>query len=550
MLIDSIKPDPRNVRRVESDLSPLVASIKELGVLQPIVTRPGPDGAPMIVCGERRWRAAKLAGLVEIPAESREMTDSEARVAQLAENIQRAGMSMADEWQAVNELQAEHGYTLQQAGAALGLPHKAVRRMTYLGRMHPAVLDAIRQFGPPESRQMSVIAGAPLPVQASAIKAHTVTVGKGKKRTAEINWFGVRNACFVTRIPRGHAIFDTEAAPIVFEEDLFVEPGQEAFFTSDVAGFVAAQEAALAGLVEQRKTDGWAISLGAQAPRGYREFAPMMGDGTPQKTPAHEGDDRVIIAHVQVDGHSPGKVVYAYCKPTRANKVKVESHDRSPPAPRQAIDKRGQAAVAAAKEEGVRAALSNGDMPLNRLLHLLLLAMAGSNVRVSTRSGIPSFADVAGRLVAPDGTLAAPADHDLAALAVSVLQRVIAIAPTGTQEPDSGPVADWIGRSVHADFHTARFDTPEFLACASGELLRELAAAAGVKVKSVGALREALVGKLPQWRPVSFCAPGPDASAASVPLVTPLPDGGGQQEEKTDEAAIDPQDENAPGEGS
>ncbi len=536
MNIDFLTPDPRNVRRSVADLAPLVESIKALGVLQPILARPGPDGVAMIVCGERRWKAAKLAGLTEVPVEHREMTDAEARAAQLAENVQRAGMSVADIWQAVHELQAEHGYTLQQAGAALGLDAKAMRQMSFLGRMHPSVLQAIREFGEPDLRVIRVVAAAPAPVQANAIKAHTVYTGKGKKRTAELNWWSVRNACLVTRIPQSLAIFDIKASSVLFEEDLFAEPGQDSLFTSDVDGFVAAQRQELARLVEQRKADGWAIDLGATAPKGYREHGPLHG-AKPDKVPAYEGDKRLLLAHVSVEGYQPGAVVYLICLPTRASQtVNVGPHPRQPPTARAEIDKKGQAAMAAAKAEGVRTALVSGVLAPSALLKLLLVALSGSNVRVAGEAGRVDFGDVAQRLVLPDGSLADEGDEALALIAIAALQRMVAFAPPGSSLPDSGPAGDWIGRAVHAQFHAPRFDTPEFLASVSGAVLKELAMTAGVKPAKASTLRLELSGKLPEWRPVDFSAPGPERVEIND---APAPADTEQNDEGAEDAAED-----------
>lgn len=78
--LTEVEPDEEQPRKVfdESTLSELADSIAEHGVLQPIVVRPSPVGGYTIVAGERRWRAARLAGLTEIPAIVKDLTDSEA----------------------------------------------------------------------------------------------------------------------------------------------------------------------------------------------------------------------------------------------------------------------------------------------------------------------------------------------------------------------------------------------------------------------------------------------------------------------------------------
>ena len=86
-----IEPDKNQPRKAFDDtaLSELAASITEHGVLQPIVVRPSPAGGYIIVAGERRWRAARLAGLTEIPALIKDISDTQAMEIALIENLQR-----------------------------------------------------------------------------------------------------------------------------------------------------------------------------------------------------------------------------------------------------------------------------------------------------------------------------------------------------------------------------------------------------------------------------------------------------------------------------
>ena len=89
--IDSISPNPDQPRRTFSDegLDELAASIRELGIIQPLSLRDAPDGGYQIIAGERRWRAAQRAGLRTVPAYVRSASDSEVTEMALIENIQR-----------------------------------------------------------------------------------------------------------------------------------------------------------------------------------------------------------------------------------------------------------------------------------------------------------------------------------------------------------------------------------------------------------------------------------------------------------------------------
>src|SRR5262249_25638234 len=91
MPIDKVIPNPRQPRTHFADaaLGELAASIRVSGILQPVLVRPLPSGAFELVAGERRWRAAKLAGLSTVPALVREMSDAESLELALVENLQR-----------------------------------------------------------------------------------------------------------------------------------------------------------------------------------------------------------------------------------------------------------------------------------------------------------------------------------------------------------------------------------------------------------------------------------------------------------------------------
>jgi ParB family transcriptional regulator, chromosome partitioning protein len=124
---------PRTELRREP-LEELTASIKANGVIQPIVVRPVP-GFPHqfeVVAGERRWQAAQLAGLTEIPAVIREITDQEAIAIALIENIQREELSPAEEAKALRRLVDDFSLTHQEAADAVGRSRAAVTNLIRL----------------------------------------------------------------------------------------------------------------------------------------------------------------------------------------------------------------------------------------------------------------------------------------------------------------------------------------------------------------------------------------------------------------------------------
>lgn len=122
MPIELMHASPNNPRKHfgEADLEDLAKSIREKGLLQPIVVRPRPDGEYEIVAGERRWRASQRAGIHEVPVLIRELSDGEALEIALIENIQRSDLNPLEEARAYSLLLEQFNYTQQQLAESVG----------------------------------------------------------------------------------------------------------------------------------------------------------------------------------------------------------------------------------------------------------------------------------------------------------------------------------------------------------------------------------------------------------------------------------------------
>ena len=109
--IDLIEPNPEQPRNEFGDLKELSASIKEKGVLEPLLVKVKPEGGWMIIAGERRWRASKLAGLTEVPCI--EIDTDEQGIAEIAliENLQRKDLNIWEEADGLAALAGKFGYT-------------------------------------------------------------------------------------------------------------------------------------------------------------------------------------------------------------------------------------------------------------------------------------------------------------------------------------------------------------------------------------------------------------------------------------------------------
>ncbi|HHJ11986.1 MAG TPA: ParB/RepB/Spo0J family partition protein [Chromatiales bacterium] len=131
------KYQPRIHIRPEA-LQELADSIRAQGLVQPVVLRPVDDGYELIA-GERRWRAAQMAGLHEIPAVIRDIPDQAAAAMALIENIQREDLNAMEEAQAIHRLIEEFGLTHQQAAEAVGRSRTAVSNLLRLLDLEEAV---------------------------------------------------------------------------------------------------------------------------------------------------------------------------------------------------------------------------------------------------------------------------------------------------------------------------------------------------------------------------------------------------------------------------
>jgi ParB family chromosome partitioning protein len=138
------KYQPRVDMHPES-LQDLADSIKAQGVVQPIVVKPAGNGSFEIIAGERRWRAAQLAGLQEIPAVVRDVPEQAAMAMALIENIQRENLNPMEEANALQRLIREFQLTHQEVAAAVGRSRAAVSNLLRLLELNDDVKTLVEQ---------------------------------------------------------------------------------------------------------------------------------------------------------------------------------------------------------------------------------------------------------------------------------------------------------------------------------------------------------------------------------------------------------------------
>ncbi|WP_192384254.1 ParB/RepB/Spo0J family partition protein [Mesorhizobium silamurunense] len=143
--IEFVSPNPKNPRRYfgDAELTDLAQSIREHGVVQPVVARPSPSqpGRYEIIAGERRWRAAQRAGLTEIPLIVRDVNDRTALELAIIENVQRADLNPVEEAQGYQQLIDEHGYT--HLGQVIGKSRSHVANTLRLLKLPNVIRDML-----------------------------------------------------------------------------------------------------------------------------------------------------------------------------------------------------------------------------------------------------------------------------------------------------------------------------------------------------------------------------------------------------------------------
>jgi ParB family chromosome partitioning protein len=144
--IDRIQPNPDQPRTEIGDLSELSASIKEKGVLEPLLVLANGDGMYMIIAGERRWRASKLAGLTEVPCI--QVDTDERGVAEIAliENLQRKDLNIWEEADGLKALAEKFGYTQDQIAQKISKSRSTVTELMSVAGLPQNIRDRCREL--------------------------------------------------------------------------------------------------------------------------------------------------------------------------------------------------------------------------------------------------------------------------------------------------------------------------------------------------------------------------------------------------------------------
>ena len=230
--IDRVQPGRYQPRTQMNDaaLDELAASIREHGVMQPILVRPVEGGRFEIVAGERRWRAAQQAGLREIPALIKSVPDQAALAVALIENIQREDLNPLEEAKGLQRLIDEFGLTHDLAAKAVGRSRSAVSNLLRLNALAPPVQEYLLAGDIEMGHARALL---PLPVEQQSGAAAKVVNGTLSVRETERLVHGLLNPAKRAARRRGKPAYDADTARLenAMAETLgavvHIEPGRQ-----------------------------------------------------------------------------------------------------------------------------------------------------------------------------------------------------------------------------------------------------------------------------------------------------------------------------------
>lgn len=201
--IDMIRPNPDQPRKSfdEAELEALTASIRERGVIQPLIVRADPErpGGWQIVAGERRWRAAQRVQLHELPIVVRSFTDAEVIEIAILENVQRADLNPMEEAAGYAALIDRFGHTQDQIAKAMGRSRSHIANALRLLTLSPEVQGMVRE-GALSAGHARALVGAP---DAPALARTAVAKGLSVRDTEALVKSAAAKGAGPARAPRG-----------------------------------------------------------------------------------------------------------------------------------------------------------------------------------------------------------------------------------------------------------------------------------------------------------------------------------------------------------
>ncbi|MGR9426256.1 ParB N-terminal domain-containing protein [Rhizobium leguminosarum] len=461
----ALKENPDRLRQTKSTPQAdalLLATIKAVGIVQPPVITPESGGGNgyVINAGHRRVKQAIAAGLEEIDVLVDEVANDNGAMRSMVTNIAFEPMNPVDQWRAIERLVAL-GWTEEAIGVALALPVRQIKKLRLLANVLPAMLDHMAKGDMPNEQQLRTIAAASLDEQKEVWKKH-----KPSKGDPQVSWWSVAQGLQKTRMYARHASFGDDLAQaygIQWVEDLFAPADEDSRYTTNVEGFLGAQQEWMTANLPKKgviaETTNWGeVKLPPKAERVYGK--PTKSDCTAMYL---DREGRVQSVH------------YRMPEPKKPKGGKDAGGTDNAPEdvgevsrPRPDVTRKGVEMIGDYRTDALREALGRAPIEDDALMALLILAFAGQNVSVTTGSGgvyygYSRLAKNAAVLFDADGKLA----FDMDTLRVAARTMLVDVFSCRENATNSGIVARIAGEMIGADAFLPNMGTEDFLSCLS-----------------------------------------------------------------------------------
>ncbi len=461
----ALKDNPDRSRQTKSSPQAdalLLATIKAVGVVQPPVIAPETGGGNgfTIDSGHRRVKQAIAAGLEEIDVIVVEASNDNGAMRSMVENLAREALNPVDQWRAIERLVAL-GWSEEAIAVALALPVRQIKKLRLLANVLPAMLDQMAKGDMPNEQQLRTIAAAALDEQKEVWKKH-----KPSKGDPQVSWWSVAQALQKKRMYARDGSFGDDLAQaygIEWAEDLFAPGDQDNRYTTNVEAFLGAQQEWMTNNLPKKgiitEVNSWGqAELPKKAERVHGK--PGKGDCTAMYL---DREGRVQTVHYRMPD---------------VKKPKGNSTDGSDGADdgdvgsvaklRPDVTRRGIEMIGDYRTDALHEALGRAPIEDDTLMALLILALTGQNVSVTTGAGGVYYghsrlARHAVALFDAEGHLACDMDT-LRVAARSMLIEVLSCRENATK---SGIVARVAGETIGANAFLPNMGTDDFLSCLS-----------------------------------------------------------------------------------
>jgi ParB family chromosome partitioning protein len=487
-----LKDNPDKARQSKSSPQAdtlMVATIKAVGIINPpiVFAEPGGGNGLIIDNGHRRRDGAIAANLDEIKVLIIEAANDNGAMRNMVENIARENLNPVDQWRGVERLVAL-GWTEEAIALALALPVRQIKKLRLLANLFPGMLEQIALGDMPSEQQLRIIAAASVEDQESVWKASKPKKGD----TAQ--WWSIANALNKKRMYARDASFGDDLAAsygIEWSEDLFAPANEDNRYTTNVEGFLGAQNEWMTSNLPKR---GAIVDVnGYGQPELPKKAERVHGKALKSDRTAmyldREGKVQSIVYRLPDEKKSAGKGATASGVGNGgAGEPIVVSKPRD-------VTQRGHDMIGDYRTDALHEALGRAPIEDDTLMALLVLGYAGTNVRVDSGAGGAMFGGTrfnrhAAMLFNDEGKFL----FDVDTLRIAARKTLIDVLSCRRGMSNSGVLSRVAGGAIGADAFLPNMGTVDFLECLSRQALEASCSEASVTPRSrVRETRAALV---------------------------------------------------------